>query len=181
MKKWLIYSLLALAAIIIALFILLAVYTDRVVDPYVRSLLEHTRPMNHRIEYKRIRVNLWKSSIVLKDVRMYPDSSLTENDLRFEIKVKDIRLTGFRIREMLFHKKLIIDDFLVSKPEVLVMLPLDQKEVIEDVKKDETPKKEFAVAATDPPEKNHPFLRIIHAHEKWEGPCRFPGYQYPGE
>lgn len=131
----------ALLAILIAIFVLLGRYTDRVIDPYVRSLLENTRPMNHRIDYKRIRVNLFNKTIILKDVRMYPDSSLTVNDLRYEIKVKNIRLTGFRIREMLFHKTLIIDDFLVASPEVMVMLPLDQKEVIEDVKKNEAPKK----------------------------------------
>lgn len=141
MKKILLYFFLALVAIIIALFILLGRYTDRVIDPYVRSLLESTRPMGHKIEYKRIRVNLFQKDIILKEVRMYPDSSLTENDLRFEITVKNIRLTGFKIREMLFDKTLTIDNFLVANPEVVVMLPLDQKEVIEDVKKDEAPKK----------------------------------------
>jgi hypothetical protein len=113
-----------------------------VIDPYVRSLLEHTKPMGHKISYDKIRVNLFQRSIILKDVKMYPDSSLTENDLRFNISVKEVRLTGFRIREMLFHKTLIIDDFLVQKPDIIVTLPLEPKEVITDVKEnEEAPKK----------------------------------------
>jgi hypothetical protein len=141
MKKKLLILLVALGVIFLTLFILLGRYTDRVIDPYVRSLLESTKPMGHKIEYKRIRVNLFQKDIILKEVRMYPDSMLTNNDLRFEIKVDKIRLTGFSIREMLFEKTLTIDDFLVANPEVIVLLPMDHKEVIEDVKKDETPKK----------------------------------------
>ncbi len=58
MKKLLLYGSLPLLVIIIAIFIFLGRYTDRIIDPYVRSLLEVTKPMGHRIEYKKIRVNL---------------------------------------------------------------------------------------------------------------------------
>jgi hypothetical protein len=141
MKKILLYVVLGLVAILIAIFILLGRYTDRVIDPYVRSLLENTKPMGHKIEYSKIRVNLFQKVIILKQVRMFPDSALTENDLKFEVNVKEVRLTGFSIREMLFDKTLTIDEFLIEKPEVVVTLPLEAKEVIEDVKKEEPPKK----------------------------------------
>jgi hypothetical protein len=138
MKKFLLYLSLSLVAIIVVIFVLLGRYTDRVIDPYVRSLLEHTRPMGHHIEYKDIRVNLFARDIILKDVRMFPDASLTDNDLQFEIKVKKIRLTGFKLKEMLFNKTLIIDEFIIANPEMSVTLPLEAKEVIEDAEKSDS-------------------------------------------
>ncbi len=141
MKKLIWILLLTLAALALILFILLGRYTDRVIDPYVRSLLEQTRPMNHRIDYKRIRVNLFEKFIVLRDVQMYPDSALTENDLRIMVKVKQIRLTGFGIRAMLFDKKLNINEFVINNPEVIVYLPKKTSDVIEDVAQKKEPKK----------------------------------------
>jgi hypothetical protein len=132
MKKFLLFSGLAIIAIGIILFVLLGRYTDRVIDPYVRALLEHTRPMGHHIEYRDIRVNLFARDIILKDVKMFPDPSLTDNDLKINVEVNKIRLTGFKLKEMLFHKTLIIDEFLVENPDLVITLPLEAKEVIEE-------------------------------------------------
>jgi hypothetical protein len=133
MKKFLLYFSLSFLALIVVIFVLLGRYTDRVIDPYVRSLLENTRPMGHHIEYKNIRVSLFAREIILKDVRMYPGDSLTDSDLRFDVKVKRIRLSGFKLKEMLFHKTLIIDEFTVRNPEISVTLPMEAKEVIEEI------------------------------------------------
>lgn len=141
MKKLLIILGVALIAVAVTLFVLLGRYTDRVIDPYVRSLLEHTKPMGHKITYDKIRVNLFEGLIKLKEVRMYPDSSLTDHDLRFEVSVKDIELTGFSIWKMLFHKNLIIDEFLIENPDIIITLPTSAEEVIEDVSGEEAPKK----------------------------------------
>ena len=122
MKKLLIILGVALIAVAVTLFVLLGRYTDRVIDPYVRSLLEHTKPMGHKITYDKIRVNLFEGLIKLKEVRMYPDSSLTDHDLRFEVSVKDIELTGFSIWKMLFHKNLIIDEFLIENPDIIISM-----------------------------------------------------------
>src|SRR5512133_738982 len=120
MKKFLLFFFLTTVVIAVVVFIFLGRYTDRVIDPYVRSLLENTRPVGHHIEYRDIKVNLFARDIILKDVKMYPDVSLTENDLRFEITVKKIQLKGFKLKEMLFHKTLIIDEFVVRTPEMTV-------------------------------------------------------------
>jgi hypothetical protein len=133
MKKALLYIGLALVAIIIAIFILLGRYTDRVIDPYVRSLLEGTKPMGHKIEYQKIRVNLFQGSIIMKDMRMSPDS-VGENKMKFEIEVAEVRLTGFKIWEMLFKKRLLIKEFIIDDPDVKVFLPLKTEEVINEVK-----------------------------------------------
>ena len=135
-KKLLLYGFLALLAIIIGIFIFLGRYTDRVIDPYVRSLLEETKPMGHKIEYKKIRVNLFRGSIILKEVRMFPDTSVTKDHLRMEINVKDIRLTGFRIIQMLFHKKLMIKDMLIKDPDVKLMLPHKTDTIVQEVRKE---------------------------------------------
>jgi hypothetical protein len=146
MKKKLLYGILALVVIILAVFILIGRYTDRVIDPYVRSLLEEQKPMNHRIDYKKIRVNLFRKMILVQDFRMYPDSSLVKTEkLWFDVKVSTIHLTDFRIMDLLFHKFLIIGDLEMIKPTVLVYLPLEEpKKVIEDLeeKGEEIEKKE---------------------------------------
>ena len=133
MKKILLYSVLALVVIIIAAFIFLGRYTDRVIDPYVRSLLESTKPMGHKIEYKKIRVNLFQGSIILKDAKMSPDS-VAANKVKFEIEVAEVKLTNFKIWDMLFKKKLLIQDFIIDDPEVKVFLPAITEEVINEVK-----------------------------------------------
>ncbi len=143
MRKFIIAGIISVIAVGIAMFILLGRYTDRVIDPYVRSLLEHTRPMGHKIDYKRIRVNLLQRHIVIKQVRLFPDSSLTPNDLRIQVNVKDIELQGFSLREMLFHRKLVIGDLLIEDPEVIITLPDEAAEVVREVReKDEKPKEE---------------------------------------
>ncbi|NTV83539.1 MAG: hypothetical protein HGA23_04470, partial [Bacteroidales bacterium] len=121
----------------IALF-LTARYADRIVDPYVRSLLEQSKPMNHRIDYRRIRVNLISSLINVKDVRIYPDSSLVKDEnLWMEVSVDLIKLTDFGIKDLLLHKTLRVGDFILLKPEVNVHMPLKvNRKTIDDVSED---------------------------------------------
>lgn len=141
MKKLLLYGVLPLLIIILAIFIFLGRYTDRVIDPYVRSLLEVTKPMGHKIEYKKIRVNLFQSSIIIKDVRMFPDSTLKKDKLRMEINVNDIRLTGFSIRQVLFDKTLHIAEFLIENPDVILTLPDSAHKAIQEVQQEKLSKK----------------------------------------
>jgi hypothetical protein len=79
MKKKLFWAFLLLILISGSIIFFVARYTDRLIDPYVRSLLEVQKPMNHRIEYKKIKVNLFQKIIKISDVRMYPDSSLVKS------------------------------------------------------------------------------------------------------
>jgi len=136
-KKLLLYVLLPLLAIFLGAFVFLGWYADRVIDPYVRSLLEVTKPMGHNIEYQKIRVNLFKSSIILKDASMFPDSTLSGKDLRMEILVGEIKLTGFSLWQMLFDKTLRIKDLVIENPDVKVLLP----EKVEGVVREEKIKK----------------------------------------
>lgn len=133
-KKLFLYLFLPLLAIILGVFIFLGWYADRVIDPYVRSLLEVTKPMGHNIEYQKIRVNLFQSSIILKDASMFPDSTLSEKDLRMEIRVGDIKLTGFSLWQMLFDKTLRIKDLVIENPYVKVFLPEKVKGVLKEEK-----------------------------------------------
>lgn len=124
MNKKIFLALLLLISISSVILLLAARYTDRLIDPYIRSLLEEQKPINHRIDYKKIRVNLFTKIIKISDVRMYPDSSLVKDEnLWFEINVSTIKLTDFSIIDMLFHKSLHIGDFLVIKPSVVMNLP----------------------------------------------------------
>ncbi len=135
MKRKLLFGILALVVIIVAISILIGRYTDRVIDPYVRSLLEEQKPMNHRIDYKKIRVNLFRRMILVKDFRMYPDSSLVKREkLWFDVKVSTIHLTDFRILDLLFRKSLVIGDLEMIRPAVVVTLPMEEPEkIIEDL------------------------------------------------
>lgn len=140
-KRILLYGILALVAIIVVIFLFLGRYTDRVIDPYVRSLLEETKPMGHKIEYRKIRVNLFEGSIVLKDVRMYPDSLTTKDSLRMEINVEKVELTDFSIKQLLFDKTLSIYEILIENPDVKLMLPDSTHEAVEEVREEKPPKK----------------------------------------
>jgi hypothetical protein len=141
MKKKLLWAFLLLVIICGILLFLVGRYTDRIVDPYVRSLLEEQKPMNHRIEYGKIKVNLIAGLIKIMDVRIYPDSSLVEDEnLWFEINVSTIKMTDFSIWKMMFHKTLIIGDLICIKPEVYMHLPLKPAdEVIEKVAEEKKP------------------------------------------
>jgi hypothetical protein len=139
MKKIIIGAII-LVVVFGIVFILLGVYTDRIIDPYVRSMLEQTKPMNHRIVYKKIKVNLFQKIIKISDLRIYPDSSLVKDDnLWMDISVSTVKLTDFGIWDMLLHKKLSLGDLLLLKPDVKIYLPLQPAdEIIEDVTKDST-------------------------------------------
>jgi len=138
MRKKLLWSFLFLVLILGLLVFLLARYADRIVDPYVRSLLEHSKPMNHRIDYRKIRVNLIGSLINIKDVRIYPDSSLVKDEnLWMEVSVDLIKLTDFGLKDLLLNKTLRVGDFVLLKPEVIVHIPLKiHRKTIDDVSED---------------------------------------------
>jgi len=140
-KKLFLYAGLGLLAIIIAVFIFLGRYTDRVIDPYVRAMLEETKPMGHKIEYEKIRINLFQGSIILKEVRMFPDTLLTKNGLRIELTIKKIRLTGVSIWQILVNKSLRIKDFIIENPEVKLTLPDKTDQVVEEIRKEKPPVK----------------------------------------
>jgi hypothetical protein len=57
-----------------------------------------------------------------------------------EIKVKDIRLTGFRIRQLLFQKTLRINEFLIEDPDVKLALPLETVKVAQKDREETFPK-----------------------------------------
>jgi hypothetical protein len=139
-KKLLFYGVLPFLVIIIGLFIFLGRYTDRVISPYVRSLLEEAKPMGHRIDYEKIRVNLFSSVIVIKNAKIYPDTSLSEDRVKIQIECSAIRLTEFSIRKLLFKKSLIIGDLIISDPDVRIILPLEVEDAINEVKERQAPK-----------------------------------------
>jgi hypothetical protein len=124
MKKALLWVFSILVIVLGILIFLTARYTDRIADPYVRSLLEQNKPMHHRISYKTIRINLISRVLKIKDVRMYPDSSLNRDEnIWMEVNVGMVKLTDFRIRDLLFNKTLRIGDFVMLNPEVDIHLP----------------------------------------------------------
>jgi hypothetical protein len=141
MKKKILWAFLLLVIIGGVLLFLVARYTDRIIDPYVRSVLEQQKPMNHRIQYKDIRVNLIGHVIKITNVRIFPDSSLVKDEnLWFEINVSTIKLTDFSLFKMLFHKSLAIGDFMLLTPEVYVHLPvLPPEKIVDKVAEEKKP------------------------------------------
>jgi len=138
MKKNLLRAFFLFVIILGIILFFIARRADRIVEPYVRSLLEQNKPMNHRIEYDQIRLNLVNRSIIVKDVRIFPDSSVVKDEhLWMEVSVNKIRLTNFKILKLLLHKKLSIGDFILLKPVAAVYLPSktihkDETEVVKD-------------------------------------------------
>jgi hypothetical protein len=140
MKKILLYGILPLLVIIFVAFIFIGRYTDRLIDPYVRSLLETTKPLGHRIEYEKIRVNLFRGYILIKDAKIFPDSSLSKNRVKMEIECSVIRLTEFNIWKMVKDKILVIGDLVIADPDVRITLPLLVEDAINEVKERQAPK-----------------------------------------
>jgi hypothetical protein len=137
MKKLLIAAII-IVLMVSALIIVSGIYADRILDPFVRSLLEQNKPMNHRIEYGKIKVNLFKRFIKIRDVKMTPLPELNKDqNIWMEVNVSTIRLTDFDIRKMLFDKALSIGDIDILHPDVIVHLPLNPpEEIIDSVKAD---------------------------------------------
>lgn len=133
-------ALLLLIGGVIAFFT--ARYADRLADPFVRSLLEQNKPMKHKIDYRKIRVNLINRTINIKDVRMYPDSSLARDEnIWMEVAVGVIKMTDFKIIDLLTKKELIIGDLILLNPEVNVHLPVKvTEETIREVAEDPSAK-----------------------------------------
>lgn len=135
MRKTLLVTFMVFAVIAGAAFFIVGRYTDRVIDPYVRSLLSEFRPMNHRLEYRDLKVNLLKGEIIVKGTKIYPDSSLDKSQrLWIDIKVSKIFLTEVNIKNILLNKSLHIGDLVMREPTVELHLPgVAPLAVIEDV------------------------------------------------
>ena len=124
---------LVLVVILVAAFVLTGVYADRLIDPFVRSMLNNTKPMHHRITYKKIHVNVFLRYIKIKDVRVQPDDSLNKDEnIWMDISVSTIKLTDLSISKILFHKELHVGDLVILKPDVTLTLPLNPPEEIID-------------------------------------------------
>lgn len=81
--------------------------------------------MNHRIDYRKIRVDLINGQIKIKDLRMIPDTSLRKAEhVWAEVTVGVVKLTDFSLKKLLLDKTLIIGDFILLSPEVNVFLPV---------------------------------------------------------
>jgi hypothetical protein len=149
MKRKMLRAFALLLIIIGILLFLTARYADRLVDPFVRSLLEQNKPMNHRIDYRKIRVNLITRQIHIKDARIYPDSSLVRDEnIWMEINVDLIKLTDFSLKDLLLHKTLKIGDFIMLKPDVSINLPVKVTEKTIDEVSDDSTKVKKAQALT---------------------------------
>jgi hypothetical protein len=143
MRKKLLWAFFLLILFIGIILFLTARYADRIVEPYVRSLLEQNKPMKHRIDYRQIRVNLVNKYINIKDVRIYPDSSIVKDEnVWLEVFVEKIRLTDFGIMDMLLHKRLSIGDLIMLNPDVAVNLPITRiiPDLDEEVMEESPPK-----------------------------------------
>lgn len=142
MKKKLFWAFILLVLISGGILFLTAMYADRVLEPFVRSFLNENKPLNHRIEFGKLQVNLIKRLIKINNVRVYPDSSLvkTEN-VWWEFNVSTIKLTDFNIRDFLFNKQLTIGDFIFLSPIVEVHFPGQQSGKVKQVAEDVTSKK----------------------------------------
>jgi len=134
MKKKLLWASVLLVFIIGSILFLTAWYADRVLEPIVRSFFDENKPLNHRVEFGRLKVNLIKRVIKISDVRVYPDSSLvkTEN-IWWDFNVSTIKLTDFNIRDFLFDKQLTIGDFIFVSPLVEFHFPGKHPSKVEQV------------------------------------------------
>lgn len=139
-KKYFWYIIIGILTLLTAFTILFGQYTDRIADPFVRSLLEETKPMGHNIKYDKIRVNLFSGFILVENVKMVPEDSLNENKVRYNIDVATVKLTDVKLRELFFNKSLIVQDILIDDPNVFITLPLKTEDAINVVKERQTPK-----------------------------------------
>jgi len=122
-----------LLVLIVTFLIFAGIYTDRLLDPYVRTLLEQHKPMHHKVSYEKIKVNLFTRHINIRNVKFLPKDSLDkEKKIWMDITVSTIRLTDFNIWKMLANKALSIGDLEILKPDVVVHLPLNPAENIID-------------------------------------------------
>lgn len=136
--RW--YIILSIIAIFVAAFVFIGNYTDKLVDPFVRSLLEETKPMGHNFEYKKIRVNLFSGSIKVEDVRIFPEDTLGKDKIRFNIDVSLIKLTDFKWLKMILDKNLMVQDIIINDPNIKIILPQKTVDAINVVKERQAPK-----------------------------------------
>jgi len=129
MKKKLFWASALLVLTIVAILFLTARYAGRIIEPFVRSFLEENKPLNHQVRFGRLKVNLIKSTINIKDLRVYPDSSLVKSEnVWWEFNVSTVKLTDFSLWDFLFNKKLSIGDFLFLSPNVEIHFPILQQD-----------------------------------------------------
>jgi len=142
MKKKLLWAFILLVVISGSILFLTAKYADRILEPFVLSFFDENKPLNHRVEFGKLKVNLIKRLIKINNVRIYPDSSLVRaENVWWDFNVSTIKLTDFNIRDFLFHKKLTFGDFLFLNPQVEIHFPILQPDKVRDVSSVLSPKK----------------------------------------
>ena len=133
MKKKIFWALILLVLISGTILFLTGRYAGRVIEPFVRSFLDENKPLNHRVDFGRLKVNLITRIISIKDLSVYPDSTLVKSEnVWWEFNVSSVKLTDFSIRDFLFNKKLSIGDFLFLNPKVEIHIPILQQDKVRE-------------------------------------------------
>ena len=141
-RKKLLWASGLLVLIFVTILFLTARYAGRVIEPFVRSFLEENKPLNHQVKFGQLNVNLIKSIINIRDLRVYPDSSLVKSEnVWWEFTVSTVQLTDFSLWDFLFNKKLSIGDFLFLNPNVEIHFPILKPDKVREVTAVLSPKK----------------------------------------
>ena len=141
-RKKLLWASGLLVLIFVTILFLTARYAGRVIEPFVRSFLEENKPLNHQVKFGRLEVNLIKSIIDIRDLRVYPDSSLVKSEnVWWDFTVPTVKLTDFSLWDFLFNKKLSIGDFLFLNPKVEIHFPILKPDKVREVTAVLSPKK----------------------------------------
>ena len=142
-RKPLIIAGLVLSAIVI-LLVIGGLLASPLAERTIRSILDDDPLHGHKIEFRKVNVNLLTFSGSIKDLTVEPEPIMFSEEVPdslfgiplIKASVKRVSLKNLEIFDLLFRKKLRVNAISIRSPEINYSIPATKREKIEQEKKE---------------------------------------------
>src|SRR5690606_16691672 len=124
--KWIIGVFLALAIIIVAVLWYYSRNWKPIVEQRLQEVVQHSTDSLYNLSYSDLDLNIALGNVTLHDVELRPDSVVYQRMVqqqvapnnRYHIKVKQLKVRRFSLRDVLYRKNLNIRAISFETPEI---------------------------------------------------------------
>lgn len=137
---------LIIAGLLLSAIVILAVIGGLLASPLaertIRSILNDDPLHGHKIEFRKVNVNLLTFSGSIKDLTVEPEQIMLSEEVPdslfgiplIKASVKRVSLKNLKIVDLLFRKKLRVNAISIRSPEINYSIPATKREKTEDEK-----------------------------------------------
>lgn len=118
--------------------ILINIYADRIIGRTLSEIVYHETAGDYELKFADVSLNVFNNHITFDSILLMPDSSLRFPDSLphadyLALSIPKLHLKSASWLQTILHRELIVEDFLIEKPEINLYLNPKLKDSIGDI------------------------------------------------